>query len=186
MHKIILIHEIYGITDNIRSLKTLLGQQGYHVECPQLYSDGYVGTDEREAYERFYTNVGTEKAKEMILDMLEVAGSEQATLIGFSVGATIAWLLAEDSRVRRIICVYGSRIRNHMEIEPKAKAELFFVREESFNVQEVIDQISTKQGVSTQLIPGKHGFYTKRPFNDQAIQSLNTKILRILADNTDT
>lgn len=79
-------------------------------------------------------------------------------LLGFSVGATAAWLCSEDERVDGIAGYYGSRIRDYLNISPSCPALLFFPeKEQSFDVAECISQLESKK-VKTVKLKGVHGF----------------------------
>lgn len=55
-------------------------------------------------------------------------------VLGYSVGATTAWLCSEE-KCDGVIGYYGSRIRNYLETNPKCPVLLFFPQQEkSFNV----------------------------------------------------
>ena len=80
-------------------------------------------------------------------------------LIGYSIGATIAWLCSgEDIMCDGIIGYYGSRIRDYMSITPKCPVLLIFPTEEkSFNVKELVISLK-KWNVTVHILRGKHGF----------------------------
>ena len=83
---------------------------------------------------------------------------KRIVIIGFSVGATIAWLSSEDERVDGVIGHYGSRIRNYLGVTPLCPTMLFFPEEEpSFQVDEVIAALEQKH-IDIQKYTGKHGF----------------------------
>lgn len=177
---IIIIHEIYGITKNLVELKALLEKSGYTVSLPSLYTDNYTGFDEAYSYEKFYSQVGIEKSYNIINKEINKIPDSDVILLGFSIGATIAWLHSNNDRIKSVIGIYGSRIRNYLNIVPTVKTNLFFCNEEAFNVEEVNSALNHKTLVSSEIIPGKHGFYGKLSFSHFMINKLNTKILEIL------
>ena len=88
-------------------------------------------------------------------------------LLGFSVGATVAWLCSElENGVDGVICYYGSRIRGYQNIMPKCPSLLLFAQEEKlFNASELVNILNKKEFVSAHVIKGKHGFsdpYSKK------------------------
>ncbi|WP_354005839.1 dienelactone hydrolase family protein [Fictibacillus terranigra] len=79
-------------------------------------------------------------------------------IIGFSVGATVAWLCSEEKGVDGMAGFYGSRIRNYTEISPQCPVLLFFPEEEkSFAVDELITVLKKKEA-EIYKFDGKHGF----------------------------
>ncbi|GED13808.1 dienelactone hydrolase family protein [Aneurinibacillus migulanus] len=79
-------------------------------------------------------------------------------VLGYSVGATTAWLCSEE-KCDGVIGYYGSRIRDYLEINPKCPVLLFFPQQEkSFNVDELIASLNKKSNVYTKKFAGNHGF----------------------------
>lgn len=177
---IIIIHEIYGITENLLELKVLLEKSGHTVSLPSLYTDYYSGSDEIYSYEKFYSQVGIEESYKIISKEINKISDSDIILLGFSIGATIAWLHSNNYKIESVIGIYGSRIRKYLNIEPTVKTDLFFCIEEAFNVEEVNRFVNLRPFVSSEIIPGNHGFYGKINFNHPMIKKMNTKILKIL------
>lgn len=182
MKVIVLIHEIYGVTGNLLKLKELLEGMGYRVLCPSLYPDGYVSGDEAKCYTKFYDEIGLDGGKKVIEKIMADGGDDEYILIGFSVGATIAWLESRHKRVSKVICVYGSRIRDYLNVKPTAKAHLLFCREKSFNIDLIRDGLKDNPAVYFKEIKGGHGFYGKLDFADSLVQDLNGEILKTLSE----
>ena len=177
---IIIIHEVYGVTGNLKALREYLVKLGYSVSLPSLYEDNYTGSDEQESYERFYSCVGIEKSCRIVDEIVRENTDSEIILLGFSVGATIAWLSSTNERIDKIIGLYGSRIRHYLEIEPVNRAYLFFCRERTFDVEDLQTVLQSRKNVLSAIIPGEHGFYGKLDFNDSKIKALNEKILKII------
>jgi dienelactone hydrolase len=84
-------------------------------------------------------------------------------ILGFSVGATTAWLCS-DCGCDGVIGFYGSRIRDHLEVEPSSPVLLFFpTRERTFDVNQLIQNLSNKSCVQNYQFDGEHGF--SNPFS---------------------
>ena len=177
---IILIHEVYGITDNLVKLSDYLKKHGYKVIIPNLYSDNYSGNDEEYCYKKFFYEVGIEKAKTIIDDIIKNIISNQIVLIGFSIGATIAWLETDNPKITQVIGFYGTRIRNYLDILPRSKTNLFFCNENRIDVNQLANVLRTKKNVDVQLINGEHGFYSKEDFYSEIIEDANKKIIKVL------
>jgi len=130
---VIIVHEVRGITDNLRLLASLLESEGFSVVLPSLYGDNCAGSDEQTSYDRFFRDVGIEKATEMIGEIITANDGAVIILLGFSVGATIAWRHSLNGKVRSVVGFYGSRIRHYQKVEPLADVDLFFCRERGFD-----------------------------------------------------
>lgn len=166
---IIVIHEIYGLSQHIQGYCELLSKQGFNVICPDLLEREmpYDYSQEDAAYRHFLENVGFTGALYKIKDILSDIKDEyqKIFILGFSAGATIAWLCSEEECVDGIVGYYGSRIRNYAELAPRCPALLFFPLEEpSFNVDELIFLLERKN-VEVHKFMGEHGF--SDPYNSK-------------------
>jgi dienelactone hydrolase len=177
---VLIIHEVSGVTENLRSLSSILELKGYKVILPSLYSDNYIGTNEEYSYKKFFTEVGFEKAFYLINRIIEENRRENIFIIGFSVGATLAWMKSTDNRIRKVIGYYGSRIRYHLDICPSVPSRLFFCNEESFDVDNLIKKLEEKSNVEVGRIIGDHGFYSRDRFESVQIQETNKRIFQEL------
>jgi len=177
---VIIVHEVRGITENLRLLASLLESEGFSVLLPSLYGDNCAGSDGQASYDRFFREVGIEKATEMIGEVIESSASTGITLLGFSVGATIAWMHSRNGNVRSVVGFYGSRIRHFQEVEPLADVDLFFCSERGFDAEGLIGRLNGKQNVRARLISGEHGFYSTLDFDSPEILEANRLILASL------
>lgn len=83
---------------------------------------------------------------------------EKAFIIGFSVGAAIAWRCCENIKCDGIICCYGSRIRDYLQLQPCCPVLLLFAGQDSFDVDKVIDELHGKSNVEIHKVKASHGF----------------------------
>jgi dienelactone hydrolase len=156
------VHEIYGINQHIKDVCQSLSNYDFDVICPNLLEleKPFDYSQEKVAYHNFMENLGFVSASGKIKTVLSDIKDEYQKLfvVGFSVGATIAWMCSEQNRVDGIVGYYGSRIRNYLEISPKCPTMLLFPQEEeSFNVDELISALDEKNIQMHKLI-GQHGF----------------------------
>lgn len=159
---ILVIHEIYGINQHIKSFCELLSKQGFDVTCPHLLEREipFEYSHEEAAYRHFMEHAGFDRAAQKIKDLLlDVKDEyEKIYIIGFSIGATVAWLCSEEDCVDGIVGYYGSRIRDYLELTPQCPIMLFFPQEEqSFNVDELLLALEKKK-IKVHKFTGKHGF----------------------------
>ncbi|MED4695105.1 dienelactone hydrolase family protein [Peribacillus frigoritolerans] len=159
---IIVIHEIYGLNRHMQGFCELLSKQGFDVICPDLLEreTPFDYSQEEAAYRHFMENVGFTgalyKIKDIVSDIKDAY--QKIFILGFSAGATVAWLCSEEECVDGIVGYYGSRIRNYAELAPRCPALLFFPLEEpSFNVDELISALESKD-VEVHKFMGEHGF----------------------------
>jgi dienelactone hydrolase len=179
---ILLLHEVYGVTDNLRALSSSLRSKDYEIILPSLYPDKYIGTDESYAYNKFFAEVGIERALATVNEIIDANSHKNLVIIGFSIGATLAWLTSTDTRIQGIIGFYGSRIRHYPDVSPLVPTRLFFCQETGFNVDELIRKLNKHTMVKSKRIAGAHGFYSHNEFDSHFIHTANI----ILFEGLDT
>ncbi len=181
---LIVLHEIYGINRHMETVCERFHRQGYDVFCPDLIDvpRPFDYSQESEAYRHFMKNVGfklaVQKAKKVIEQVRE--RYRYLFILGFSIGATTAWLLSDDCNVcDGLTGYYGSRIRDFTNIVPKCPALLIFPEEEkSFSVEKMTGSL-IRSNVEVRVLCGKHGFCD--PFN----RNFNEKSCADAANLTD-
>lgn len=166
---IMVIHEIYGLNEHMQGFCEALSKQDFDVICPNLLGreTPFDYSQEEAAYRHFMENVGFKEALHKIRDIISDVKDEykKIFIIGFSAGATVAWLCSEEECVDGIVGYYGSRIRNYVELTPQCPALLFFPQDEpSFDVDELISALEIKN-IEVHKFNGKHGF--SDPYNSK-------------------
>lgn len=160
---IIVLHEVYGINQHIQMVCEKLSMKGYDIICPNLINrtEAFNYDSQEEVYEHFMNNIGFDSAVQKVKKAIIQAKKKykKIYLLGYSVGATIAWLCSgEDNMCNGIIGYYGSRIRDYKNIIPKSAVLLIFPTEEkSFNVEELVYSLK-KRDINVHMLNGKHGF----------------------------
>ncbi|MCX7708721.1 MAG: dienelactone hydrolase family protein [Clostridia bacterium] len=161
---IIVLHEIYGINRHMLAVCTHYSSNGFDVMCPNLLGEDQVFdyADEAQAYSNFKATIGFSSAKSQVMDCLSLYSTKykKVFILGFSIGATTAWLLSSKSvRCDGIIAYYGSRIRDYVDIDPEIPTLLIFPDEEtSFDVKALIPALEVKRNVEVHVLQGRHGF----------------------------
>ncbi|MEH6939092.1 dienelactone hydrolase family protein [Bacillus sp. JJ664] len=183
---IIVLHEIYGINLHIRNFCELLSTQDFDVICPNLLEreQAFEYSEEEIAYLNFMENVGfsdaTQKIKNLLVDVKDKY--QKIYIIGFSVGATVAWLCGEEECLDGVVGYYGSRIRSYTQLVPRCPTILFFPQEErSFSVDELISNLQIKN-IEIYTYFGQHGFsdpYSTK-FNEESYQNAFNEMLNFI------
>ena len=168
---IVVLHEIYGVNHFVKKQCQKFTEAGYHVFCPNMIDRFSFSYEESiEAYDFFMKNVGFEVYKEISGFVNQLIDKyDNVFIIGFSVGATIAWRCCENSLCSGIVACYGSRIRDYTNINPICPTLLLFAKEDSFDVHAMICQLQDKQHLSILEFGAEHGFldpYSKH-YNDK-------------------
>ena len=186
---VIVIHEIYGINQHIKSYCELLSEQNFDVLCPDLLDkvNPYDYSQEETAYHNFVENIGFTNAMKTVQNLVEELKDKynKIFIVGFSVGATVAWLCSELKYLDGIVGYYGSRIRDYIDIQPKCPTMLYFPEEEpSFNVNELVATLNNKN-IDVHKFKGKHGFddsYSQK-YNPESSQLTFNKTVSFLKQN---
>jgi len=157
---IVVLHEIYGVNYFIKEQCQKLTEAGYDVFCPNMIDrSSFTYEESIEAYDFFMKNVGFEVYKEISGFVKELKDEyDNVFIIGFSVGATIAWRCCENSLCSGIVACYGSRIRDYTNINPICPTLLIFTKEDSFDVHAMVRQLEDKQHLSILKFDAEHGF----------------------------
>lgn len=160
---LIVLHEIYGIDKHIRTVCDYYSKQGFDIICPNLLGreTPFPYDQQEEAYAYFMRGKGFDAAslevKKLIREMKHSYRS--IFLLGFSIGATIAWICSEgNTECDGIIGYYGSRIRDYLDIHPYPPVLLIYGDQEGFGLEKLLKGLETKDKVSISLLPGKHDF----------------------------
>ena len=177
---IIILHEIYGINDFIRVTCAGYHAKGFDIYCPDMLSKNHFAYHETErAYAFFNSKVGFDYYSqiEALLEALRPA-YDKLYVMGFSVGATLAWRCCTSQLCDGIICCYGSRIRDYMNLSPACPVLLLFALEDSFNVNDVAAALRRKAKTKLCMFPAKHGFLDpySQHYNKEQAQAANKQI----------
>lgn len=161
---IIVLHEIYGINSHISGICNTLADGKNDVLCPNLLlpNQTFSPGEEAAAYSNFMQNIGFRAAQQQVEKLsLEIQKDyKYRFIIGFSIGATLAWLCTQRAGLYSgAVGFYGSRIRGYKNVVPKCPVLLFFPRrEESFDVNHLIHELSGKDNTSIVQVNALHGF----------------------------
>lgn len=157
---IILLHEIYGVNQYIKELSYRYASKGFDVYYPDMLGGRVFSYDEStEAYEYFTKTIGFDVYREINSLASKIRNRyEMILLIGFSIGATVAYRCTEDKLYDGAICYYGSRIRDYIDVQPNCPVLLIFADQDSFNVDFIIDQLKARNGITVYKLNADHGF----------------------------
>lgn len=167
----ILVADIFGKTSALKRLAKAIKADSI--------VDPYEGksmdfTSEEQAYSYFMQNVGIDNYRQNLLSTIEKS-SEECVLIGFSVGATITWMLSGTmpghliNRIKRAVCYYGSQIRHYTELSPVFELRCIFPKNElHFDVSVLHNTLDKKENVTSIQVDYLHGFMNTHScnFND--------------------
>jgi len=181
---LIVLHEIYGINEFIEMTCLQYQRKGFDVFCPDLLGrKNFPYSAAPEAYAFFMDRVRLEVDDKIrgLVSRLKTE-YEMVFLLGFSVGAAIAWRCCENPGISGIIGCYGSRIRDHLELQPACPVLLIFADHDAFDVARVVSRLHRKGNTEVRVLKGEHGFldpFGRHYESEQAI-AVNASIQRFL------
>jgi dienelactone hydrolase len=162
---IVLAHEIYGVNEHMEYMQKRLSKLEIDIICPNLLhrENPFTYAEEALAYQNFVQNIGFEYGLQQVNQVITKLKQQyqKVGVVGFSVGATIAWLCSENKMCDFVVGCYGSRIRNHTDIDPACPTLLIFPTEErAFDVHILVETLKKKEYKDLKLksFPGVHGF----------------------------
>jgi carboxymethylenebutenolidase len=134
---LLLIQEIYGISDYIRAVAEDLAALGYVVAAPDLFwrlEPGFDAKHDEEGLARSLEMGQRFDAEQGVADsvaalahlrrLLEVEGG--VGVIGFCLGGTVAYFVAGQTEVAALVSYYGSGVEDSLELLEQISAPVQF------------------------------------------------------------
>lgn len=179
----IVLHEIYGINDHIHDYANLLFKEKFDVYVPNLLQSNtsFSYNEEDIAYHYFSENIGFEKAHGQVTALINDLSKtyNEIHLIGFSIGATVAWLCSNHKDVHKVVGFYGSRIRQYTALQPLADVTLIYGKQEkSFVPEDLQRSLSIYPNVDFKIVDGEHGFAD--PYSVKYNKDVTKRLLPLL------
>lgn len=158
---IVLLHEIYGINAHIQRSAATWRSRGFDAYTPALFphSAPFAYELQEQAWRYFSDNVGFDTAA--IVSLLAELRAKYGTLIliGYSVGATLAWLAARSGLCDGAVCHYGSRIRQYCDVAPPCPTQVILARHEpAFDPRDLQNELEKYPSVTCRMFNAQHGF----------------------------
>jgi carboxymethylenebutenolidase len=165
---IVLLQEIFGITNYIRRVCESYSQHGYHVVAPALFDrvrpqieltyskeDAVIGRDLRSKipWESTFGDLEAAKAR------LEGAG--KIATLGYCWGGTVSWRAAGHiGGIAGAVCYYGTQIAPYVAEKPRCPVLMHFGEKDSIATLAHAGALRASQGaqVEIQVYPAGHGF----------------------------
>lgn len=184
---LVLIMEIFGVTDHIKDLCDGYAARGYDVVSPQLY-DRQV-KDFKATYSQDDIQKSLEyRAKNPIenavmdvqasVDKLRADGNGKVFITGYCYGGTVTWVAA--CRVKGLdaaACYYGGAIKDFLAETPKCPTINHFGEKDHSIPMDVVEKIKAAHPeVPAYVYDADHGFNSDRRNNyDKAAAELALK-----------
>ncbi|MEU6484932.1 dienelactone hydrolase family protein [Streptomyces sp. NPDC046887] len=171
---VVVAHEIHGVNEHIAGVARALRRYPCDVHTPDFRPEairpgptghtgqtGQTAVTERRAYQDFMRHLGVEGMARALAGYAEGLRSRYRAVycVGYSVGATAAWLAAEPGVLDRTVCFYGSRIRDHIDLPPRSGCLVVVAEQEaSFSGGTLAEKLVHRGDAAVELYPCAHGF----------------------------
>lgn len=168
---LVLVQEIFGVTDHIRELCDEYAADGYEVLAPALFDREHPG------FEAGYTGPDFDRAIELArklhpfdLSLRDVQTCIDALagpvfVVGYCYGGSVAWFAATRlTGVAAASGYYGSLIRGAADEEPKVPVILHFGRHDHGIPMEGVETVIAKDwpNATVHVYEAGHGFNSDR------------------------
>lgn len=189
---LLLIQEIFGITDHIRELCDGFAEDGYEVIAPAFYDrlePGFAADYSPEAIQK-----GVQHSQATPWD--QVAGDAQAAVdalappvfvTGYCWGGAAAWLVAcRCEGVAAASCFYGRRISELKDETPRCPTILHFGKADASIPPERVDEIRERHpDLPIHLYDAGHGFVADRraDYHEDSARLGRLRTLQLFARN---
>ncbi|MBI1771476.1 MAG: dienelactone hydrolase family protein [Burkholderiales bacterium] len=157
---LLIVTDVFGNTPAMASFAR-------HFPMPCLIASPYTGEKtqypaEALAYHAFIAEGGVGAYAEHLSDLIEDYQSSLRYAVGFSAGASALWLNSANpamANLQQAVLFYGSRIRDHRDVQPACPTRLIFAEQEAaFEPTELVSDLR-QRGHDAELVRGsKHGF----------------------------
>ena len=132
--RVVVIQEIFGVNNHIRSVCDRLADAGYVALAPQIFDrverdfeSGYT-PDEVAHARTFIPKLDWDKVvadTEAAIDELKKEGS--VAIMGFCLGGSVSWIAATKfGGLAAAVCYYGGQIMQHIDKKPRCPVQMHF------------------------------------------------------------
>ncbi len=147
---LVVVQEIFGVNQHIRSVADGWARNGFLAVAPALFDRvekgvelGYSGADMEKAMS-FMPKLDMEKSvmdTAAALAVVREQTGKKAGVIGYCFGGTIAWLAATRLKADAAVGYYGGHIAKFLEEKPQCPVMLHFGKEDQHIPQTDVDKI---------------------------------------------
>ena len=165
---LVVVQEIFGVNQHIRSVADGYAKDGFLAVAPALFDRmergvelAYDGEDMQRA-RSFIPRLDVDKALADTVAAMEFAASDsgkKVAVVGYCFGGTIAWLTAARHHPAAAVSYYGGRIANYAEEKLNAPVMLHFGRRDAHIPAEEVERIhAAHPEVEIYWYDAGHGF----------------------------
>jgi carboxymethylenebutenolidase len=165
---VVVIQEIFGVNDHIRSVADGYASAGYLALAPQIFDRvergvelGYEQADLARGIEMAFQKLDHAKTLLDLAATVELASAAgRVGVVGYCFGGLLAWRSAcEVAGVSASVCYYGGGIARELERVPRCPVMMHFGELDAHIPLTDVDQIRARHpDVAIHVYPADHGF----------------------------
>ena len=195
---IILIYEIFGLTDHIKNVAKEYAENGFLVVIPDIFTRLEHNIDlpyNKDGYSR-----GLHLKKKLgwqlpVMDIVALAATLRleytVSILGYCYGGSLAWLATQKSFIfEKSICYYGSSIPDFLESNVNCPSMLHFGSEDKGIPKEAIEKVKKFINLNKNKIElfvyekAEHGFNCsqRKSYNKEAAEKAFENTIKFLKD----
>lgn len=170
---LVLVQEIFGVTDHIRELCDEYAQDGYEVLAPALFDREHPGFEADYTGEDFARAVQLarelhpfeQSLKDVQTCIDRLAGDGEVFVVGFCYGGSLAWMATTRLKgVAAASAYYGSLIPGVVDEEPKVPVIAHFGRHDQGIPMEGVERVIARAwpNATVHVYEAGHGFNSDR------------------------
>ena len=196
---IILIYEIFGMTEHIKRLSNRLAESGFLVYVPDIFFR--VEENLSLKYDKLGFHKGIKLKEKLgwdlpVMDIVAVAAqlktNYKVNVLGFCFGGSLAWLAMQKSYIfDKGICYYGSSIPEFLNANINCSAMLHFGKNDKGIPMKAIKKISSYANEQPNKIiineynDADHGFNCedRKSYNSNAAEMAMHKTLKFIRND---
>ena len=195
---IIIVYEIFGLTDHIKHVAEEYAKNGFLVTIPDLFSR--LESNINLPYNKDGFSKGLSLKNKLgwdlpVMDIVALAATlrleSNVSILGFCYGGSLAWLAMQKSFIfEKGVCYYGSSIPEFLELNVNCPGLLHFGKEDRGIPPSAIEKVKTyikKNKNKVELFEyenADHGFNCneRKSYNKIAAKMAYEKTLKFLKD----
>lgn len=173
---LVLIMEIFGVTDHIKDLCDGYAARGYDVVSPQLYDrqiKDFKATYSQEDIQKSLEYRAKNPIENAVMDVqasidrLRAEGAKKVFITGYCYGGTVAWVAAcRANGLDAAACYYGGAIKDFIAENPKCPTINHFGEKDHSIPMDVVEKIKAAHpDVPSYVYDADHGFNSDRRNN---------------------
>lgn len=119
---VIIIQEIFGVTEHLCEIADKLAKEGYLAVVPAFFDridpDIKLSYEDAETGRKLSMQLNSDQVLLDIAAVIEAHRNHNVAVMGFCWGGTLAYLAASQLKVKAGVAYYGTRIHQHLDQKP--------------------------------------------------------------------